>query len=346
MGLYALLAAFALRYVFAALVSARLCFRVLPELQLGLRHFDRSYLQLFYRYGSVVQLAGFLAIFLRSIEKVIAGLFMNISATGIFDIGQKMPMMATSISGSMNAAFLPALTRHYAAGRYAEMTALYLRAVRYVNLVAGVVMGFLAPFASILVAAWLGPAPELRDASLILTLFCIPFHLNVVTGPGSAIFRSIERPAKELTYPLMQSTLVTALVAISFTVNGVNLYSIAIAVAAAMVISALLYIVYVNRELRVAQVTFARYALLPGVLPYLCGIGVWHLLWFQMPDIEANRFTLSAFVGIAGTVYLIVTAATLWLCVCDHSERAIVRDAIQRAMQKGRTSQTARGIQP
>ena len=120
----------------------------------------------------------------------------------------------------------------------------------------------------------------------------------------------------------------------------------AAAVAAAMVISALLYIVYVNREFRVAQVTFARYALLPRVLPYLCGIGVWHLLWFQMPDIEANRFTLSAFVGIAGTVYLIVTAATLWLCVCDHSERAIVRDAIQRAMQKDRTSQTARGIQP
>ena len=270
---------------------------------------------------------------------------MNISATGIFDISEIFNDGDFNF-GSMNAAFLPALTGHYAAGRYAEMTALYLRAVRYVNLVAGVVMGFLAPFASILVAAWLGPAPELRDApGLILTLFCIPFHLNVVTGPGSAIFRSIERPAKELTYPLGTLTLVTALVAISFTVNGVNLYSIAIAVAAAMVISALLYIVYVNRELRVAQVTFARYALLPEVLPYLCGIGVWHLLWFQMPDIEVNRFTLSAFVGIAGTVYLIVTAATMALRVFDHSERAIVRDAIQRAMQKDRTSQTA-GIQP
>ena len=60
LGLYALHRLRLRSDMCSPLDERQLCFRVLPELQLGLRHFDRSYLQLFYRYGGIVQLAGFL----------------------------------------------------------------------------------------------------------------------------------------------------------------------------------------------------------------------------------------------------------------------------------------------
>jgi len=43
------------------------CRRRLPELSIRSRNFDRSMLRLFYRYGGIVQVSGFLSMFARSI---------------------------------------------------------------------------------------------------------------------------------------------------------------------------------------------------------------------------------------------------------------------------------------
>ena len=92
-GIYALLVAFAIRYVVSIAGSAWLCFRYLPDLSLRPKYFDRSVVKLFVSYGGVVQIAGFLGMLQRSIEKVIAGVFMDVRATGLFDVGQKLSLI-------------------------------------------------------------------------------------------------------------------------------------------------------------------------------------------------------------------------------------------------------------
>lgn len=47
-----------------------------------LRLFDRATLRIFFGYGSVVQVSGLLCTFLYSIEKVLAGVFIGVQATG------------------------------------------------------------------------------------------------------------------------------------------------------------------------------------------------------------------------------------------------------------------------
>jgi hypothetical protein len=161
-GVYGLLYAFAIRYLVSISVNVLLCFRNLPGLRISLRRFNRADLALFYRYGGIVQLSGFLGMFLRSIEKLIAGLFINVQATGLFDVAQKFPVMATSIPSSMNAVFLPATSYMHTQERRGELIGLYLKGARYINLVTGFMMGFMAAFAAPLMVAWLGPNPELR----------------------------------------------------------------------------------------------------------------------------------------------------------------------------------------
>lgn len=323
-GVYGLLYAFAIRYLVAISVNVRLCFRNLPGLRLSLRRFNRADLALFYRYGGIVQLSGFLGMFLRSIEKLIAGLFINVQATGLFDVAQKFPVMATSIPSSMNAVFLPATSYMHTQERRGELLALYLKGARYINLVTGFMMGFMAAFAAPLMLAWLGPNPELALAPLILACFTLPFQLNVLTGPASNIYRGMGIPARELIYPLSQLALVIILVGAGFLVFGIDVVVITVAVALAMILSALIYMAYTNRFLELDQGRFIRAALVPGLWPYLTGFALYLLASPWIDAVGDDRWGSVLLVLVAGVAYCALQAAVLWLFQLDAGEKDYV----------------------
>jgi O-antigen/teichoic acid export membrane protein len=328
-GVYGLLYAFAIRYLISISVNVLLCFRNLPGLRLSLRRFNRADLALFYRYGGIVQLSGFLGMFLRSIEKLIAGLFINVQATGLFDVAQKFPVMATSIPSSMNAVFLPATSYMHTQERRGELLELYLKGARYINLVTGFMMGFMAAFAAPLMVAWLGPNPEFALAPLILACFTLPFQLNVLTGPASNIYRGMGIPARELIYPLSQLALVIILVGGGFLLFGIDVVVITVAVALAMILSALIYMVYTNRFLALGQYRFMRDALLPGLWPYLTGFALYLLARPWVESVGDDRWGSVLLVLVAGIVYCVLQAAFLWLVQLDAGEKHFVAGKVR-----------------
>lgn len=333
-GVYGLLYAFAIRYLFSISVNVWLCYRTLPGLRISPRRFNRADLALFYRYGAIVQLSGFLGMFLRSIEKLIAGLFINVQATGLFDIGEKFPIMAISIPSSMNAVFLPATSYMHAQERHEELLDLYLNGSRYINLVTGVMMGFMAAFAAPLMIAWLGPNPEFALAPLILAWFTLPYQLKVLTGPASNIYRGKGIPVRELFFPLSQLALVVVLVAAGFLIFGVSVVVITVTVAAAMILSALLYIAWTNRYLGLSQIRFTRRALLPGLWPYLTGFILYLLAQPWITAASDDRWGSALIVLIAGLLYGLLQAALLWLLELDAGERVFVADKARALVRR------------
>jgi O-antigen/teichoic acid export membrane protein len=328
-GVYGLLYAFAIRYAVSITLNVWLCFRGIPGLRISLRRFNRADLALFYRYGGIVQLSGFLGMFLRSIEKLIAGLFINVQATGLFDVAQKFPVMATSIPSSMNAVFLPATSYMHTQERRGELLGLYLKGARYINLVAGFMMGFMAAFAAPLMVAWLGPNPELALAPLILACFTLPFQLNVLTGPASNIYRGMGIPARELIYPLSQLALVIILVSAGFLIVGVDVVVITVAVALAMIVSALIYMAYTNRFLALDQYRFVRGALLPGLWPYLTGFALYLLARPWVESVGDDRWGSALLVLVAGIAYCALQAAMLWFFQLDSGEKDYVAGKVR-----------------
>lgn len=329
-GVYGLLYAFALRYLLSICINVWLCFRAVPGLRISPLRFRREYLGLFYRYGGIVQLSGLLGMFLRSIEKVIAGLFVNIQATGLFDVAQKFPVMATSIPSSMNAVFLPATSYMHTQERREELVGLYLNGARYVNLVTGFIMGFLAAFAAPLIIAWLGPKPEYALAPLILAVFTLPFQLNVLTGPATNIFRGMGIPARELLYPLVQLALVILLVGFGFLWFGIGVVVIAVTVALAMILSAVFYIGYTNRFLGLAQREFVRHALLPGLWPYLTGFGLYLLFLPWIQAVQEDRWQSALLILVAGAAYSVLQAGLLWFVQLHRNEQDYVSQRLTR----------------
>jgi O-antigen/teichoic acid export membrane protein len=324
-GIYALLLAFVARYLLATTAYVILCFRAIPGLSLSLRHFDRGALRLFSSYGVIVQMTGLLSVFLRSAEKLLAGLFVGIDATGLFEVGEKFPIVALLLPGSMNDALLPAVSHMHTLERREEIRKLYLKGSRYMNMMTGVLMAFLAAFAAPVLTAWIGPDPKYQVAAVILTVFTLPYQLDVLTGPGSAIHRGMNRPFREMTYHLSQLFLLVITVSVTFLTVGKTVMTITATVALSRMLSALYYLAFTNRVLGIPQRLYARQVLIPGLLPYLLAFA---LAWLARPAYTwggMNRWRLLGLLALTGAGYCLFSAFFLYRVVCDWGEREYLR---------------------
>jgi O-antigen/teichoic acid export membrane protein len=324
-GIYSLAWAFGARYLVSTVMMAIYCFRVMPGLSVRLQYVERSNLKLFFGYGSVVQLSGLLGTFLYSIEKVIAGIFVGVQATGLFDIGEKLPVMGSQLASSMNSIFMPALSHMNTLNWKDELVKFYLKGARYMNMLSGTLLGFMACFAAPLLLLWMGPADKFKPAVLILVIFCVPYQTHILTGPGSAYHRGVGHPGREMIYPLLQLIFVVIFVAIGFAALGKTTIVIAIAVASAMVLSGLIYMAYTNRIMHVPQWAFWTQAFLPGVVPYGFGYAVARLATPLFAWAGVSRLKVAAVIGLSGSVYLVGVFAALYLLFCPWGEREYLR---------------------
>ncbi|MCA1789584.1 MAG: oligosaccharide flippase family protein [Thioalkalivibrio sp.] len=301
---------------------------LLPSLRLSPLRFNREHLRLYIGFGGILQVSGLLSMFLRSVEKLIAGLFINVQAVGLFDVAQKFPVMATSIPSSINAAYLPAATQMHVQGRQQEFNDLYLGGARQINLLTGFMMGFMAAFAAPLITAWLGPNPDFALAPIILACFTLPFQLNVVTGAATNVYRGLEQPIHELLYPVSQLLLVVVLVGAGFGLFGVEIWVIVAGVACAMILSALFYFAYTNRFLGLRQQVFLRRVLLPGLLPYVTGFALLLLLTPWMASVADDRLGSLAVVLAGGFAYVTAQSALFWFLQLADTEKAFLRSRL------------------
>jgi O-antigen/teichoic acid export membrane protein len=324
-GIYALLWAYVFRSLVATAAYVFFCYRALPGLSLGIRHFDRQMLRLFYGYGAVVQLSGLLGMFLYSIEKLIAGVFIGVRATGLFDVGEKMPVMVSQIPASMNSILLPAFSSLHSLEQRREVARLYLMGSRYLNMIMGGLMGFLAAYSAPVITAWVGYDEKYHTAALILTLVCLPYQMHELTGPASAFHRGVGKPARELVYPVSQLLLVALTITLAFLWMGITVIAICVAVALSMVLSALLYLAYTNRCIGLGLGEYARQVLAPGISPYLVGFALEWLTrpWFVWAG--AERWHILPALGACGVVYGLLSTALLYRVMCDWSEREYLR---------------------
>lgn len=334
-GIMALLIAFAVRYVFSSIAYFVIARRLVPGLRVSVRLFDRASLRIFFSFGLITQATGMLSMFLRSIEKLLAGLLVGVEATAVFEIGEKFPATAPSIPGAFNSAAYPAFAYLHAQGRRAELTALYLRNGRYVNLLAGAVMGFLAAFTVPILDAWLGAGKVPADAALVMLLFTLPFQLDVLTGPGSAACRAMGEPRRELVYHLVQLAMIATSVSALLLAGVPAFHAIAYGVAGSMIASALFFIAYCNRHLAVSQRGYLKEALLPGLAPYAIGalvaLGLGHIVTIDHLDRLGQVFAL----GVAGIAYSSLCLVVFTLALSSTEERAATARVLARFMAFG-----------
>ena len=184
---------------------------------------NRDSLRIILSFGGVVQLAGFFSIALNSIERVLAAPLIGLQASGLLDIGKKLPSMAASIPNAFTTSLVPAAS--YLQGALdgvaesrATLHKLFLKGARYMNLVAGYFCGFLAVSSAPLLLVWLGKRYD--GAALLATVFAVATQFHLMTGPGTSVLKGLGRPKEEFYYSIPNVAALAVFVPLSRLILG------------------------------------------------------------------------------------------------------------------------------
>lgn len=307
-----------------------------PWFSLSPAHVSRQSLRVILHFGSAVQLLGFMAILLSSIERLLAATLIGVKAAGLVDIAKKLPGMAGSIPSTFSMAFIPAASYLQgglgddANGR-AKLSQLYLKGGRYMNLTAAFICGFLATSPRPILDVWLGePYP---GAALIMLMFAIAVQIHQLTGPGTSILNGIGRPYEGFYYTVPNAAFLAILVPLSwYLAGGWQLLPMVIAIVASTTLSAGVFILRANWLLQIPTRAYLTRVFLPGLLPYAVGLLIAIPLGMLPGGLE--RMTLAAAVMVAGLLYSLIAAAGIVFVVLDRGEREWFKAIARRSLSR------------
>jgi O-antigen/teichoic acid export membrane protein len=330
-GVVALLAAYALRYACSLGLTMWQAFRLLPGLRVSPRLFDRTLLREFLGFGARVQASTALSIALHSADRLVAGLALGPKAIALFDLGGKIPVAAMSVPGAITHVMLPAaaaIDSRVDRAAFVRLAELCLQASRAINLASAIPMAFLAAFAVPICHAWLGERPDLAVLPLIMTLTAASAHLNIITGPASATFRSQGNVGNEFVYHGLRIAAIAAGVGLAVLVAGVTVTALACGVAGGVATAALVYVAYSHRVLGIPLRRLATRALLPGLVPGAIAVGL-AAVWFALVPAAATRWPTLGALAAFGVAHVALSSLAVWRLL-DAGERARLQPFLRR----------------
>ena len=327
MGLPGLMLAFVLRSVFALLVLLVWFKRILPGFKIYLFGLGNEQWRLFVRYGGVLQLIGIASTLLSTSERAMAGyVTKGVGAVGLLDIGQKFPLMASQLFNAAANSFLSAITHLHSLGHQQEVADMYLRTARYLSLLNALAMGFMVPFAEVLITSWIGKGIDFHAAALILVYTAIGSHVQTLTSPVTGYFQAIARPGRSLyTFVIPQTVLLVAGLAWVFWHNQQSLLMLVQVAMSARIASSIVVIIYGNWLMGVGQFEYFKKVLLVGMLPYLIGVLIERATSIYCPLAGLDRWQSLVLLLPLAAAYGLLTLLIVYSAFCSKEERAAVR---------------------
>ncbi|MFI3270504.1 MAG: oligosaccharide flippase family protein [Pseudomonadota bacterium] len=108
LGLMGVMYAYIMKTLVDVLAHILVAFRILPSLKIGISLVHKQYYRELFVFGGKVQVLGLLGMFLGSLDRIIITSILGLSATGLYEVGRKLPFTARSITGAASTPFLPA----------------------------------------------------------------------------------------------------------------------------------------------------------------------------------------------------------------------------------------------
>jgi O-antigen/teichoic acid export membrane protein len=331
LGVASLLAAYALRYAFSLALTMRHAFRLLPGLRVGVRQFDRALLREILGFGLRVQASTVCSIVLHSADRLLAGLALGPKAIALFDLGGKIPLAAMSVPGAITHVTMPAaaaIDGRASAAASAQLGELCLRSARAISLASAIPMAFLAAFSVPICRTWLGERPDLALLPLVMTLTAVAAHLNIITGPASAVFRSQGNVGNEFVYHGLRVAGIAGGVGLAVLAAGVSVEALAWGVASGVGAAAVLYLAHSHRVLGIPVRLLATRVLLPGIVPAAIALAL-AAVWFAAVPASITRWPALAVLAAFAAAYAAIVSLAVWRLL-DAGEKAQLQPFFRR----------------
>ncbi len=322
-GIRGLSEAFLARTVIDLSLCLIMAVRLLPWLHISPRLVNRHSFKTLFAFGGIVQIQGLLSVALGSIERAIAAPLVGLAATGLLDIGKKLPGMAGTVPLAFASSFTPAASYLHgglegASGQREAVRKLYLKGARYMNLVAAYFCGLLVAAPGAIIGVWVGKHYD--GAAYLVVIFSVSIQIHLLTGPGTSILKGIGQPMAEFHYAIPNVLALLVLVPLSWLVAGQwTVLGIGTAVAASTIIAAAYFVWHANRLLSVRLAQYTRSVLVPGLVPYLVAAP------FAAPAAwaatHATRWTAAGYLAVIGVLYSLALLFVVNRFVLETGER-------------------------
>jgi len=334
-GIRGMAEAFLVRTSVEIALQMFIAFRQLSWLRISPKLISRQSVHTLFSFGAIVQIQSLLAIFLNSVERAVAAPLVGLEATGLLDIGQKLPAMAASVPNAFASSFVPAASYLHGGldGTPEQREAvrkLYLKGARYMNLTAAYICGFLAALPHPILGVWMGK--QYPGAAYLMVIFAIATQVHLMTGPGTSILKGTGRPREEFFYSLPNLlALVILLPAARMFEGRWTALGIGTAVPLATIVAAAIFIWHANRLLEVGLEQYWKSVIRPGMLPYLIGLA----LTFPVTRLvsQGTRWENAGWIILAGIVYSVVFAVVVDRFIWETGERlwfhALIRSKLK-----------------
>jgi len=335
-GVRGLAEAFLVRTALDIVMSLTLSIRTLKWLRISPALCTREALRILWSFGGVVQIQSIFAVTLNSIERAVAAPLVGLAATGLLDVGNKMPSMAASIPLAFASSFVPAAS--YLHGGLSgtpeqrdSIRKLYLKGARYMNIATAFICGLLALMPSPILDTWVGK--HIDGAAYLMIIFSISSQVNLMTGPGTSILKGIGLPNEEFYYCLPNVlALLIALPAARFIQGQWTALGIATAVVASTVVSAAIFLRRANRLLGVSPLRYWKSVLFPGFVPYLVATPFAFPAYYALAHF--NRWITAGCVAVLGAIYSLVLLWVINRFVLETGERLWFHAVISQRLGK------------
>jgi O-antigen/teichoic acid export membrane protein len=317
--------------------------RQLKWLRLSPRLVRRESLKYVVHFGGLVQLQSMIAIFLASVERVVALGTIGASAAGLLDVAKKWPTSFSTVPSAFFTALLPAASHLDAdsahPGRMRNLGELYLSGARYSNLCTAAFVAPMALWSAPILYVWLGPALPMKEALIpLFVLFSLAMQLHMLTGAGTSIFRGMGRVYEEFSYSIPNLLLLAVTLPAARWIEGRwTPLGIGIAVSLATAGSACVLMARVLWVLDLRLSRFLRIVILPGLTPYLvAGLLAWPVARLAAAE---NRWQGAGILLAAGLIYAAGAIALLhrWVLTDEEKQkgRGLILDSIQDWVSRG-----------
>lgn len=333
-GIRGLSEAFVARTVLDIVLCVIMAVRLLPWLRISPSLVTREALRKLFVFGGVVQIVALLSTALNSIERALAAPLAGLAATGLMDIGKKLPSMAGSVPLAFASSFTPAASYLHgglngSGEQQSAIRKLYLKGARYMNLSSAYFCAFLLAASGPMIEVWMGRHYE--GAAYLVALFSIATQVHLLTGPGTSILKGIGQPKAELHYVIPNALALLVTVPLSHAILGEwTVAGIATATVAATLFSATWFLSYANRVLRVPTTEYMKFVVIPGLVPYLIAAPFAFPASYVVSNFD--RWVAFAVLGAAGLVYSVLLLVVVDRLILETGERYWFYDVLRAKM--------------
>jgi O-antigen/teichoic acid export membrane protein len=327
LGIHALLAAFALRYVFSASANALLAWRALPGLRLSWRDFDPALLRAFFTQGAAMQGSGLIASALHSADRLLAGALIGPHATALVDLAAKLPTTAGSIASGASGVAVSAAARHDTQGRRADVAAVYRDATRVTVAGLAATLPFLAWFASPLTMAWLGPGKAQAALAPLVLAASLALHAHLLTGPVNAVRRGCGRLDGDYAYHAARVVALALAVAVWQARGGAGVTALAVSLAVAQGAAATGFLGWAHRRAGGRWRELAATVAMPSVAAH--GLAALLASWTLAAN-PAGRGAAIAALVVPALAWAVAVAALLAAMLLGPGQRQSLANRLRR----------------